>query len=550
MRIDLKEDLRSKIYNNCYNLLADSYSRVSESSLRKNLDLWAKNKKGLYDILSTSPYWNEEELCLVVKTRIYRKLNYNLFIQMMNNLMENHQVQNDVWKKGIAEGCLLISNCIRRKEFDGFVKQEELDAIRSNFTAYYSSELTNDEILAQLADKKYHGSYRSSNGIAHALIIKYKVRSGQKWCKILNKIMEGEGLNVGKTDLYNCKNYEEVKGVRDYVNKNATDWYIDYYYNYNQFFALMSDILTPTEYDETLYISLNPIDYLTQSHGDNWGSCHSLRNRGCYHAATLTMLTDTSTLIAYTLPKEYDYDFSLKDKKTRQSLFIGDNKNSIFQNSFYPSKEMNESRTVREILEEILANYNGLPNSWVKVNNCEDIDSSDYLGYCDWNCGQEFACVHLKESERGYGITIGHNAYSVDSSSEYVYNNDTLESDPSECHHCSSTSDLTYIEYYDRYVCDSCLEEYYSWCEDIQEYRLCEDCYYLVDKGYSVSEDADHYWCEETEDYYSDAAYVEGYGYVNRNDIEDSSKFYKGDDGYWYRVCDREETFEGVEINA
>lgn len=548
--IELKENIKNKIYENCYNLLSDSYSGVNESSLKKNLELWAKNKEDLYKILSSSPYWNEKELCLVVKTRIYRKLNYSLFIQMMNNLMENHQIQNDIWKKGIAEGCISIANCIRKKEFDGFVKQEELDLIRNNFVSNISSSTNDTELLQQFNEKKYHGTYRGAFAIALALIVKYKVRAGQKWCKILNKIFEGEGLTIGKTDLYSCKNFEEVKGVRDYTTKNSSDWYIDYYYNYNQFFALMSDILTPAEYDETIYISMNPIDYLTQSHGDNWGSCHSLRNRGCYHAATLTMLTDISTLIAYTLPKEYESDFALKDKKTRQSLFIGDNKNSIFQNSFYPSKEMNESKTVREILEKILSEYNGLPNNWVKVNNYEDIDSSDYLGYCDWSCGQDYACVHLKESERGYGITIGHNAYSVDSSYEYVDKNDSLEYYSSECYHCSETSDLTYIEYYDRYVCEHCLEEYYGWCEDIQEYRLLEDCYYLEDKGYCVSEDGEHYWCEVTEEYYSDAVYVEGYGYVNKNDIEDESKFYKGDDGNWYRVCDRDETTEGVSVNA
>ena len=405
-KIILNENVKERIIENSQKLLDDAYGyTVDRISVYKNFELWAKNKKGLYDVLSTSPNWNEEELCLVVNAKILRKVNIRLAIDLLAKLCTNHQIKADDFKYKIAVALDQLFRSFNYKEFNGIVQDTEL-AVFDRLIQDVFGEM-NDKTMIEILDNRSILNYcKRDYGIIKALLLKYKVREGQKWSKVLNKIMIGEGLNIGKTDLYDLKCSEEVKGVRDYANKNDEDWYIDYYYNYNQFFAVLSDILSPVEYEDVIYVSINPLDYLTQSHGDNWDSCHSLRNKGCYHSATLTMMTDSTSLIAYTLPKKVDKDFALYDKKTRQSLFIGDNKNVIFQNSFYPSKDMSESKVVREALEELLANYLNLPNLWKRCNETTDIDYDDYLGYRDWEHGQEYARFHLKSSKEKYSLVI------------------------------------------------------------------------------------------------------------------------------------------------
>lgn len=549
-KIILNENVKERIIENSQKLLDDAYGyTVDRISVYKNFELWAKNKKGLYDVLSTSPNWNEEELCLVVNAKILRKVNIRLAIDLLAKLCTNHQIKADDFKYKIAVALDQLFRSFNYKEFNGIVQDTELTVFDRLIQDVFGE--MNDKTMIEILDNRSILNYcKRDYGIIKALLLKYKVREGQKWSKVLNKIMIGEGLNIGKTDLYDLKCSEEVKGVRDYANKNDEDWYIDYYYNYNQFFAVLSDILSPVEYEDVIYVSINPIDYLTQSHGDNWDSCHSLRNKGCYHSATLTMMTDSTSLIAYTLPKKVDKDFALYDKKTRQSLFIGDNKNVIFQNSFYPSKDMSESKVVREALEELLANYLNLPNLWKRCNETTDIDYDDYLGYRDWEHGQEYARFHLKSSKEKYSLVIGHLAYTINDNYEYLVDEDTLEFNAGSCHHCDCRCGLTYIEYYDRYVCNDCLDEYYCWCEDVQGYRDYDDVFYLEDKGIYVAEEESAFFCEKTNVYFSETGviYVEDYGYVSTKYVRNHmNEFYKCSNcSKWYLAGNSTETESGI----
>ncbi len=509
----ISQEKYQSLFETMKKLISKVYANVSDLSIKKNLSLWLKNKKKLYDVLSKDPNWNDEELCLVLKTKVHRKLKLPLVREILGCLVKNHQICLDSKKYRIADALRGYLNTIDERLFDGFIKQEDIDNQKARFEQAVGRDYSDEEIIKLFEEHQYaHYSYANSC-ICYALILKHKIREGQKWSKVLNKIIKAEGLDVGKTDLFSLNNADEINGVRDYLNKNDSNWYIDYYYNYNQLFAVLSDILSPLEYDETIYISLNPIDYLTQSHGDNWNSCHSLRDKGCYHSATLTMMTDSSTLIAYTLSKEVDSDYSLYNKKTRQSLFIGENFNSIFQNSFYPSKDLQEAKAVREYLEEILSNENKLPNKWIKVNSIDDIEDDDYLGYCDWEAGQQFVCAHLKDSNKPYTIVIGSEAFTIDDPNSYIQCEKSLSVNLGKCADCGNEEDeLTYLPYYDRSVCCCCLENDYVYCEDEGQYRLYEDAIYLEDKQYYVTLNCEHYYCEKCGCYYSEVVDSEEYG--------------------------------------
>lgn len=519
----LSEEKYQEIFNKMRKMISKYYKNVSDESIKKNLDIWEKNKKPLYELLSKDPLWNDEELCLVLKTKVNRKLKLSLVKQLINCLCHNHQIVLSIKKYRIADGIRGYFNTLDEKTFDGFVKQDDLNYLQEKFQSNVGTDLKEDEILKEFEETQFACYNNACSCIFYALTLKYRVRGGQKWSKVLNKIFKGEGLDVGKTDLFNLKTTDEITGVRDYVTKNDPNWYIDYYYNYNQLFSVLSDVLCPLEYDDTIYISINPLDYLTQSHGNGWSSCHSLRGKGCYHSATLTMMNDKTTLIAYTLPQPVESDFAMENKKSRQSLFIGTNFNSIFQNTFYPLKELNEAKVVREYLEAILASANNLPNKWVKVNNSNDVSTENYLGYEDWNSGQPFVCVHLKESSDSYEIIIGEEAYTVDDPGVIIEDENSLSSiggvcDDCECH----DNDLTYLPYYNRSVCYNCLENDYYYCEDVGQYRLYDDAVYLEDLQYYVSRESEYSYCEKCGCYYSKTTYTEEYGNLCDDCLEEA----------------------------
>ena len=543
-KIKLGFEREEEIIDTMYSLISDAYEeRISKVSIRKNYNLWCENKKNIYDAFSRSPLWNERELCIVSPVTLNRRINLNLVVCLLRLYKSNHQIMKDVWKVALVDAMYYLFKEINTSEFTGKVLESEINRVDSWYDSYKLTNMsyTNEELLNRIESKEIMGDSRINFGLIYGLFIKYKVRVGQKWSKVFNKIFVGEELNVGKTDLYELKENEYIKGVRDYASKDTTNWYIDYYYNYDQLYAVISDVLTPYTYNENVYISINPIDYLTQSHGDNWHSCHSLENKGQYHGATLTMMVDKTSVIAYTLPKDVDKDYCLERKKTRQSLFIGNNLNSIFQNSFYPNKDMQISKFVREVIEPLLANYKGLNNIWKSYNSLDDIYSDDYLGYEDWNY-QYHACYHLKESNEPYDIEIGRNAYSIDDSSEYVCSNESLLFSDDECCNCGYRCDLTYLEYYDAYVCADCLDEHYAWCEDIDAYRTLNDAVYLDDKDYYVSKDYPYYCCPECGGVYSmDEEYKEvvtkdGKISVCVQCLVPGKYFYCDECDEWYRI--------------
>lgn len=502
-KILLKHEQEQNISGKLSVLLDSAYGRdTNKNNLTKNFNLWKTNKKNLYNIFSTSPYWNEDELCIVLNSKVNRKLDFSLAQNIFKHLLENHQIREDKHKYEICRACKNLFSYINKKEFDGYINKEFIDNIEKQ---YYGSfeKLSDKELIERLDAGIYDSMPCSIDAICYALVKKYSIREGQKLCKVLNKILTTEKCDIGKTDLYEARYNPQIKGVRDYVGKDSSKWYIDYYYSYNQLFAVLSDILSPVEYDETFYISINPIDYLTQSHGNNWQSCHSLRYQGCYHSATLTMMTDKTSVIVYTLPSKEASEFSLKDKKTRQSLFIGENNNIIFQNSFYPSKDMNESSVVRLYLEELISNYMNVPNKWVKTPNYDNFILDNYLGYCDWDNGQAFCAVVLKDTDKSTILEIGHKAYSVDLEDQYVHVSESLRAEYRYCSDCESLTNTTYLAYYDAYICDDCLENNYYYCDDVNDYRYYDDCIYLEDLQKYVSKDYDCYYCEKCQCFYS-----------------------------------------------
>lgn len=76
------------------------------------------------------------------------------------------------------------------------------------------------------------------------------------------------------------------------------------------------------------------------------------------------------------------------------------------------------------------------------------------------------------------------------------------------CDHDTHEDSIRYIEYYDREYCDDCIDNDFLWCENVDNYRLPEDCVYCQSDGENYAEDGemsdvvysetqDSYWLKE-----------------------------------------------------
>lgn len=103
-------------------------------------------------------------------------------------------------------------------------------------------------------------------------------------------------------------------------------------YPYNKLFAEYSDLVTVQTKKMQFVISLNPLDYLTMSHGVNWHSCHNIRNGGC-KGGTLSYMLDKVSIITFVV-ENIEGDIHNIPKVYRQMYHY--DKNLFIQNRLYP----------------------------------------------------------------------------------------------------------------------------------------------------------------------------------------------------------------------
>lgn len=270
-------------------------------------------------------------------------------------------------------------------------------------------------------------------------------------------------------------------------------------------FAKYADSVNPLSVDKTVIISLNPIDYLTMSFGNSWGSCHTIDKtnkrdveenyRGCYCGGTLSYMLDLSSMVFYTVRDSYCGDkYELQDKVNRQMFHFGHGK--LIQGRLYPqSCDTGSSKmytTIRNIMQELMANLLGVPNMWSVKRGTDECDKAtvthgshypDYVRFDQCNVStingnKDDCCVDI--GNRGICFNCG----SEHDLEEYI-NCCGKTPDGCECEYCGEridTEDALYNPENDRYYCCSECAERDGWLMD--DYG---DWYSTDDAGYCNS---------------------------------------------------------------
>lgn len=529
-RIELTNELRETIMKGMRDLCYDADYVFSEDAFAYNLENWAIRKNHLYNVLVNDKDFNVNELAIVKEIEIARELDLNHAEDLLS-----------CWSYSV--GCpYRLRNTIMKVLY----ATENDGTLHFNRVCDLCDETYNDLInkmntlnqkwgyggLVNFIEYLY-GEYNTA--VACRFLLKYlKIQDGTKTTKVLNKIFDTFKTFKGGKYLID---YSWVKPVRE-LDENG-DWtgIMCRRLNFNQFQAQLNDMLSPKTDKKKLVISINPLDYITQSKGNSWGSCHAFDSNwdnnysGCNKGATLTMMVDPSSVIAYIIDNDNETNLWDVPKQNRQSLFINENHNYIMQNVFYPNHSDYLSKIVRQTIQDLFAVD---VDSWVHTTRIDynrvSLDTSEYKGYDDWCKGVDVS--YLKNTkDDNIKLVIGCDAYCVDGE-EFIEENSNVCCDhygQRWCEYCNRWEDedeFTYIDEYDRYFCQRELDNEMYYCEDICEYRTEYDCYYDDYDGCYYSKETNHCW-------------VEDYGYVNEDALYDSGYFFHCDEcGCWYHCSD------------
>ena len=346
-------------------------------------------------------------------------------------------------------------------------------------------------------------------------------------------------------DIFKKINIKAVKGERTArcLRKLFLEIGMDKYPSFEHNYAEVADSVSPMEKKLKLVFSVNPLDYLGMSHGDNWDSCHGLKNDGCYKAGTLSYMMDDVSIIAYTVPVKAKAPYYAIGKISRQ-MFMWNGGNTFLQSRMYPDYNKYPARVTEyrakflEIIKEVAGlsdfeEYTGRTNHYAVTRagatHYPDYDYDQYKTRI-WSIGTPET------------LTIGHVAFCPECGNPHsvtgriccggrTCNGGQTESNVNqyvgyECHVSGGIRVTGRINpddgffYSDRfiYTCDACGDVHYGEPHSIGEYSD-----YICDRCYQEYRDATD---EEQEIYYCD-----GYG-ENKCVLWDGAPIEIG--GYWY----------------
>ena len=375
--------------------------------------------------------------------------------------------------------------------------------------------------------------------------------------QFLDEVME-ETIN----NIFPFAHAHKGQKVSRVVNKICTYLGFSKMDDYNREYAKFADALSPITIKRHTVLSINPLDYLTMSFGNSWASCHTIDKRnkrrmpnsyeGQWSSGTVSYMLDGTSMVFYTVDGGYNgTDYWTQSKINRQMFHWGEEK--LIQSRLYPQD--NDGNTAgytpfRNIVQNIMSVIYDFPNLWTfktGTGPASEFIYSKGTHYRDYNNYNNCSCSRIKGSINENGITVGHDPICIECSCAHDNNENincctnygtvcadcgcTIDDEDDEhwingevycddcvyyCECCEEyVREATRVD--DEWICESCLDEYYTRCDDCDEWIYRDNGYYIESRDIYVCDDCynnSYRYCEECgEDYHiGDMTWVDELG--------------------------------------
>ena len=184
------------------------------------------------------------------------------------------------------------------------------------------------------------------------------ISKGQKRTRVVRNIANKIGLtDVTKMQMV----WNAEKGYHE--NKVVNLW--------NKNYAEYCDAINPLDVPTITFVTANFIDFMLQSNGDSWSSCHNIDKEmysGCNCSGSMSYALDKRSLQMFTvLPKyaENVSDIRFAEKHTRTIIHMGHDFNYFVFSCVYPDRTETERDKYLPVFEKVWADCLGVPNLWL-----------------------------------------------------------------------------------------------------------------------------------------------------------------------------------------
>lgn len=172
-----------------------------------------------------------------------------------------------------------------------------------------------------------------------------------------------------------CKDYKSGMKLSKFLSK---------YIKNPQFDIDLSKVLQDKKTKSSLFISIDPCDFMTVSiNKHNWKSCHNILD-GMYGTAPFSLMLDESSLVAFASKGdmlEYELKenrFNWNSKQARLMINIDKQTGAMSFNKPYPNMNEKMQEEIRNMMEEAMSRYLKIENEW-KIQSSERQSLQPYI---------------------------------------------------------------------------------------------------------------------------------------------------------------------------
>lgn len=430
----ITEEQKTQLVAEVCNLLYTFGYSYQTVYVRKMIDLWDENNKGLIYMLSQSPYYDGN-----FRIKLPSTWKREMDIDKIRDFITVYLPMVNIFSSRIARKIVNIGSN---------VVTEELKVCIEEFR---------EEQINRLGDPNNYG--------------KLNLVVGQKISRAFNKLAADAHTN--ESSYYN-RDFAAFADAVNPININR-DFYISVH---------PIDLLTMSFGNS--WASCHTIDCcgIRRSGGDTYS--------GCYSSGTLSYLLDSSSFITFTLmPGVTPYDWFDGNGKINRCMFhISEDKNYLVQGRVYPQScdgGTDLYKKFREIVQYHISQCTDMPNLWKNKKGTSwasaPIDTygthyKDYEHYDDCNVSFRNNRISDRSDLRGaVTIKVGHNPICMNCGSEH-YREENIHcytcggSNRAECYECGDICDVDDMyEVGGEYYCSHCA----FYCEYHQEYEVRND---------------------------------------------------------------------------
>lgn len=369
-----------KIVNTIVDVANEYGHKAEQSGTEIFANACFESKANLTEHLRKSPYWDEEQMAIILKSEYSRDFDSYLiegfrdWIDIVSDIRAAKCPANVMYCK-LNEERRYWKYQYRRyyglSDYDALLKQGEAftewlectDKIKKipgenwhgNLVDYdFYKELrkinTLKEVIDALKRRRSQFITEETETIVHERFPEAKCVVGQKCSKVINAIGKMLGLHAEP--------------------------------NWNREFAKVADGFNPLKYETYTIVSVNPLDFLTMSFGHSWASCQTIdinnirpnngenHYHGMYCSGTTSLAEDEYTVVLYTVNSDYDNPTEMwrADKLRRCLFYISDNGEILGQSRVYPDGrdggDAGIASQFRAIMQDIVAQCWDIPNIW------------------------------------------------------------------------------------------------------------------------------------------------------------------------------------------